>query len=87
MNNPGNVFSEPIITVTDSREITLIVGMTIVELSEVNGDITIDSTLQEAYSGYTSMNNCMSGDFPTLPPGSNTISWTGNVSYLTVTPN
>lgn len=87
MTNPGNVASEPIITVTGSGEITLIVGMSIVELSDITDSITIDSTLQEAYSGYTSMNNCMSGDFPLLPPGSSTISWTGNVSFLTVTPN
>jgi len=87
MQNPGNVPSEPIITVTGIGEITLIVDMTIVELSDVNGEITIDSVLQEAYSGTTSMNNCMSGDFPTLPPGNSTISWTGNVTYLTVEPN
>ena len=87
MQNPGNVPSEPIITVTGSGEITLIVDMTIVELSDVNGEITIDSVLQEAYSGITSMNSCMSGDFPTLPPGNSTISWTGNVTYLKVEPN
>lgn len=87
MSNPGNVPSEPIITVTGTGEITLIVDMTIVELSDVNGEITIDSVLQEAYSGITSMNNCMSGDFPTLPPGNSTISWTGNVTYLTIEPN
>lgn len=87
MSNPGNVPSEPIITVTGSGEITLIVDMTIVELSDVNGEITIDSVLQEAYSGATSMNSCMSGDFPTLPPGNSTISWTGNVTYLTIEPN
>jgi len=63
------------------------VGMTIVELSDVTGNITIDSVLQEAYSGSTSMNSCMSGDFPTLPPGSSTISWSGNVTFLTVQPN
>ena len=87
MQNPGNVPSEPIITVTGSGEITLIVDMTIVELSDVNGEITIDSVLQEAYSGMTPMNSCMSGDFPTLPPGNSTISWTGNVTYLKVQPN
>mgnify|MGYP003318800762 CR=1 FL=1 len=76
-----------IITVTGSGEITLIVDMTIVELSDVNGEITIDSMLQEAYSGMTPMNSCMSGDFPTLPPGNSTISWTGNVTYLKVQPN
>ena len=87
MNNPGTIASEPIITVTGTGEITLIVDMTIVELSDMNGDITIDSVLQEAYSGVESMNNRMSGDFPTLSPGNSTISWTGNVTYLTVTPN
>ena len=87
MQNPGNVPSEPIITVTGSGEITLFVDMTIVELSDVNGEITIDSMLQEAYSGMTPMNSCMSGDFPTLPPGNSTISWTGNVTYLKVEPN
>ena len=87
VTNPGNVASEPVITVTGTGEITLMVGMTIVELSDVNGEITIDSVLQEAYSGITSMNSCMSGDFPTLPPGNSTISWTGNVTFLTVTPN
>lgn len=87
MNNPGNVPSEPIITLTGSGEITLMVDMTIVELSDVSGEITIDSVLQEAYSGTESMNICMSGDFPTLPPGTSQISWTGNVTYLTVQPN
>ena len=87
MENPGNIPSEPIITITGSGEITLIVDMTIVELTDVDGEITIDSVLQEAYSGTTSMNSCMSGDFPVLPPGSSTISWTGDVTYLTVEPN
>ena len=87
ITNPSTVPSEPVITVYGSGEITLIVDMTIVELSEVNGEITIDSVLQEAYSGLTSMNSCMSGDFPTLPPGNSTISWTGNVTYLKVQPN
>ena len=87
MQNPGNVPSEPIITVTGSGEITLIVDMTIVELADVNGEITLDSVLQECYSGSESMNSCMSGDFPTLPPGSSTISWTGNVTYLKLQPN
>ena len=87
MNNPGNVPSEPIITVTGTGEITLMVDMTIIELSDIDGEIIIDSVLQEAYAGTTSMNSCMSGDFPTLPPGSSTISWTGNVTFLTVEPN
>ena len=87
MNNPGNVYSEPIITVSGSGEITLMIDQTIIELSDITDSITIDSTLQEAYSGINSMNHCMNGDFPLLPPGSSRISWTGNVTFLTVKPN
>lgn len=31
--------------------------------------------------------NRMSGDFPTLLPGSNAISWTGNVTKVVIQPN
>ena len=86
ITNPGNVFSEPVITVTGSGEVTLIVGMTIVEL-ELSGSITIDTPLMEAYSGVMSANASMSGDFPTLLPGQNTISWSGSISKVVIQPN
>ena len=86
VTNPGSVFSEPVITVYGSGEITLMVGMTITEL-EVSGSIPLDTPLMEAYSGYTSMNNAMSGDFPTLLPGQNAVSWTGSVTKVEIQPN
>ena len=87
INNPGAVASEPVITLTGTGDITLMVGLTVVELSEINGSITIDSVLREACSGTQSMNGCMSGDFPLLKPGMNAISWTGSVTGLTIQPN
>ena len=48
-------------------------GMTIVELDGITDSITLDTPLMEAYQGVASMNGCMSGDFPTLLPGSNAI--------------
>lgn len=86
ITNPGSVYSEPVITVYGSGEITLMVGTTIVELSNVSGSITIDTPLMEAYSGTSSMNACMSGDFPVLKPGTNAVSWSGNVTKLDVHP-
>ena len=86
ITNPGSVFSEPVITVYGSGEITLMVGMTITEL-EITDSITLDTPFMEAYSGSTSMNNRMSGDFPTLLPGQNAVSWTGNVSRMVIQPN
>lgn len=86
VNNPGSVSSEPVITVYGNGEVTLMVGMTIVEL-EVSGSITLDTPLMEAYSGSTSMNNAMNGDFPVLLPGQNAISWTGNVTKVEIQPS
>lgn len=87
LTNPGSVPSEPVITITGTGEITLMVGMQIIELSEMDGSIIIDSELQEAYYESTSMNSKMSGDFPLLLPGANAISWSGSVTSLVIQPN
>ena len=87
VSNPGSVYAEPVITVYGSGSITLMVGMTIVELEGISGSITLDSQLQEAYSGVTSLNSAMSGEFPILKPGQNAISWSGNVTKVEVKPN
>lgn len=86
ITNPGCVASEPVISVYGSGEITLMVGMTITEL-EITDKITLDTPLMEAYSGSTSINSCMSGDFPSLLPGKNAVSWSGNVSRVEIQPN
>ena len=86
VTNPGTVFSEPLITVYGSGEITLMVGQYITELSDVDESITLDSELQEAYKGSETKNNCMSGDFPIFQPGVNAISWSGNVTSVVITP-
>ena len=87
VTNPGNVYAEPVITVYGSGTITLMVGLTIIELEGISGSITLNSSLQEAYSGTTGMNNAMSGEFPILKPGANAISWAGNVSRVVVEPH
>ena len=86
VTNPGSVFSEPVITVHGSGDITLMVGMSIVELEGVDGNISLDSSLQEAYSGAILMNDKMSGDFPVLKPGANAVSWSGNVTDVVIAP-
>ena len=82
ITNPGSVYSEPILMVTGSGNITLMVGTTIVELENISGSIVIDSMLQEAYRGTTLMNNHMNGEFPVLKPGANAISWSGAVTRV-----
>lgn len=87
VTNPGSVFSEPVITVYGTGSISLMVGMTVVELENVPGSITLDTPLMEASSGFFSANSSMSGDFPTLLPGANAVSWAGNVTRVEIAPN
>ena len=87
VNNPGSVFSEPVITVFGSGDITLMVGLTIVELEGVSDSITLNTPLIEAYKGTASINSSMSGDFPILTPGMNAVSWSGGVSKVEIQPN
>ena len=87
ITNPGTVYSEPVITVNGSGDITLMVGTKIIELTGITSSITIDSVLQEAYNGTSDMNAHMSGEFPVLKSGMNAISWSGNVTSIVVQPN
>lgn len=87
ITNPGTVYSEPVITVNGSGDITLMVGTKIIELTGITNSITLDSELQEAYNGVTDMNAHMSGEFPVLKPGMNAISWSGNVTSVVMQPN
>lgn len=87
VTNRGNVIAEPVITVTGSGDITLMVNQDIIELSGISGSITVDSALMEAYKGTTAQNDKMSGEFPTLKPGTNGISWTGSVTKVEIKVN
>ena len=83
---PGSVYSEPLITLTGSGDITLIVGTTIVELTDITTGIVLDCSLKEAYLNTTLMNDHMSGDFPVLKPGMNATSWSGNMTSVVISP-
>ena len=85
--NPGSVYSEPIIHIYGSGDITLIVNDAFIELEGIENGIVLNSVIQEAYQGETLLNEKMEGDFPVLKPGNNLISWSGDVSRLVIAPN
>ena len=87
ITNPGSVHSEPVITVYGAGDITLMVGQTILELTDISDSITLDSELLEAYQGLVPMNDHVSGEFPVLKPGLTSVSWTGNVTRVVIAPN
>ncbi|WP_418203379.1 hypothetical protein [Anaerotignum faecicola] len=87
IRNSGTVYSEPLITVFGSGDITLTVNGADFPLYGVQESITIDSEMMEVFKGSTNQNGKYGGvDFPRFEVGKNEISWTGNVSKIKIQP-
>ena len=86
--NPGNVHSEPIITVTGNGNIILYVHDYAVFITGLSGSVTLDCSLKLAYSGTALKNGIvkMETAWPRLKPGGNYITWSGNVSKVVIEP-
>lgn len=87
IRNSGTVYSEPLITVYGSGDITLTVNGEDFPLYGVQESITIDSEMMEVFKGDTNQNGKYGGaDFPRFEVGKNEIRWTGNVSKIKIQP-
>lgn len=89
VTNQGLETSKPIITLygNDLVEIS-INGFSQFQVTIDEEYITIDSNLEDAYkdSPNNLKNRCMTGVFPTLNPGENIITWTGNLTRIIIEP-
>ena len=89
INNPGTAHSAPRIAITGSGDFTVTLNAQLMQFSGVSGGIIVDSELMDCLNadGITLANHlAMMDDFPLLQPGDNLISWTGNVTKVTITP-
>lgn len=90
IQNPTAFSSLPIITVYGSGGVSLYIGDYTVSISQIlNGSITIDSEIQDAYQGYNNRNSYVTtpNGFPVLNPGLTNISYSGTgVTKLEVIP-
>lgn len=84
LNNFGNYNSLPTISVYGSGDITININGRYFTIYNLDNSITIISEIQEVLNG---KGNKMDGDFPYFDLGKNTITWTGNVTKLELTPN
>ena len=80
--NQGNDRSEPIIKITGNGQIDLSINGEKKCSLNISGSITLDSQEEVAYNGSQIQNRRMTGDFPILRPGLNTITYTGNVTKV-----
>ena len=87
IRNSGTVYSEPLITVYGSGDITLSINGNSYPLRNVQESITIDSEMMEVFKGNANQNGKYGGvEFPRFEVGKNEIRWTGNVSKIKVQP-
>ena len=88
--NSGIETSKPRMTITGSGTIEIMLnGNTLFSYTFPEGEteVVIDSEKQDAYLGSVLKNRNMSGEFPVLNSGNNTIGWTGSVSKIVIEPN
>ena len=89
--NPGTVNAFPIIKITGSGAGTLTINGNSVSFSNIDESVILNSEIQETYrdtgTELVSKNSVMTGEYPALLPGENTISFSGGITSLEITPN
>lgn len=89
INNLGYE-SQPIMTVHCAGTGNVYVNDIPITIKDINGTITIDSEMMNAYrkgTSITNLNNHMVGDFPVLRHGNNVISFDGDISKIELIKN
>ncbi|WP_271814489.1 phage tail protein [Clostridium beijerinckii] len=86
INNFGSYESKPLVKIYGSGNITFSIGGKSFTINNVVDYVVVDSEIKECYKDSTNKGRDMAGDWPVLPIGLNTISWTGNITKVEITP-
>lgn len=83
--NPTGFEAYPLFKITGTSGVLTVNGNSIT-FSSIDNFVMLDCELQDAYKENINKNSTISGTFPVLKTGSNTISWTGDISSVTMKP-
>lgn len=84
--NPTTFAAKPLIRVYGTSG-TLLVGDTVMQISEIDGYVDIDCDTQNAFKGTANCNgNIRVSGFPELPAGETGIGYEGNITGIEITP-
>jgi len=90
--NPTRFAAKPLIVVYGTGPGVLTVGKTVVEIKELEDQVTLDCEVENAYrqvgEGAPENKNktVYAIPFPELLPGENTVTWTGGITSVRITP-
>jgi phage-related protein len=86
VTNPGTAFSLPRMKVYGTGTRTLAVNGKPIVLNILSGHLVLDSDLLECHYGGVAQNNRMTGDFPVLEVGSNTVTLGSGITKVEIEP-
>lgn len=87
LHNPTNFDALPLITVYGTSAGQLNINGAIVQIKSIDGHVTLDSDMQNAYKDTANKNNTiLADDFPVLKRGSNALSWSGGITKVEIIP-
>ena len=82
VENLGNIKSLPLMTITGSGVVHLLINGFETCILDIDGSVTLDCEKQEAYKGGVLKNRQMTGRFPELLSGQNVIATIGTVTKI-----
>lgn len=87
ITNPTAFKAKPLIRIAGSGDGELTVGTATMTFTDITDFLYIDCDTMDVYRGKTqNRNNLMTGDFPVLNSGDNTVTYTGGITGVTITP-
>ncbi|MBR3236877.1 MAG: hypothetical protein IKF99_00405 [Oscillospiraceae bacterium] len=87
ITNPTSFTSRPSIEVHGSGNGTITAGGNTITITGIVDGMVLDCDSQNAYKGTSNYNSLITGVFPVIPGGSQTITITGGITSIKVTPN
>lgn len=87
ITNPTAFTARPVITVHGSGSGSIECGGCPIMIAGIVDGMIIDCNAQDAHDGAMNLNNLISGVFPIIPGGAQTITITGGITSIEVVPN
>lgn len=84
--NPGTWISKPIYKISGSGEGHVFVNGDGMDFTDLVNDTIVDTKLKACYSGQENRGKYMKGNFLTLQPGDNTVSYSGGITGVSIIP-
>lgn len=87
ITNPGLIESDPVITLFGTGNLTLTINGTPYRIGAPSGQVTVDSARLVAHVAGQVQTDALTGEFPTLKPGVNSITLGAGISRVEVVGN